>query len=480
MDDFPGSARADTPSKRKARRAAVLLSGFVLFSATVWGQTPSSSPNDAAMQTGILLIRGDRAASLSIDGKGAGDLAAGGFLQVSAVAGEHFVEARDKDRGCKWEKKVTIPPGMQVAELVDFGATCAATPGAEASVPSPANIAPPSVIAPQDREANELRERGCRLMALDRASEAVPLLERAASLLPDLDASCLKEAQIRLKDAQHKLSECENPPAPIAPGKKQKKAKVKQPDCMTESIGMRLGNYREGFLSVDSLIQGLEASGINAGSAYEFRALYQYALGNPIPALRDLQNTLDSYRRAPGASEAGTYFYRAIILADMGNTEAARQDCMTALTYKYFGYMPFEKEFCTRLTTSPDTLDGGQAGNGVNAPEDNHRVDEAIGRIRAGRYAPMPAAQASARSGLGSPRLTIENGTQYELRVYLSGPAARSVSIQAGASAVLDLAAGSFKLAAEIPNSSILPFYGEQTFNNGTAYVERFYVQRVQ
>jgi hypothetical protein len=44
---------------------------------------------------------------------------------------------------------------------------------------------------------------------------------------------------------------------------------------------------------------------------------------------------------------------------------------------------------------------------------------------------------------------------------------------------VLELPAGAFKLAAEIPNSSIIPFYGEQTFNSGTQYMEKFYIQRV-
>jgi tetratricopeptide (TPR) repeat protein len=288
--------------------------------------------------------------------------------------------------------------------------------------------------------------------------------------------------------AQDKLSECENPPTPIAPGKKPKKAKVKQSDCtsLRTVVGISLGNYRDGFSDADSYVRKMEdnlARGWDisqyASSTYQQRALYEYALGNPVPALRDLQNALDWYRRAPGVDEEYTYFYRAIILADMGNNEAARQDCMTALSYKFFGNLPFQKEFCTRLTAAPAAFNGSQAGSNVNASEDSHRADEAIGRIRAGRYAPMPAAQASAGSAVGSPRLTIENATQYELHVYVSGPQARSFSIQAGASTVVDLAAGTFRLAAEIPNSSVLPFYGEQTFNNGTAYVERFYV-RVQ
>jgi hypothetical protein len=123
--------------------------------------------------------------------------------------------------------------------------------------------------------------------------------------------------------------------------------------------------------------------------------------------------------------------------------------------------------------------DSGNTGSFISASDRSTSVDDAIKRIQGGQYSPMPPAQVFVRSGTGSPRLTIENGTQYEIRVYLSGPETHTVSVPAGGSSVLDLTAGAFKLAAEIPNSSIIPFYGEQTFNGGAAYVEKFYIQRV-
>jgi hypothetical protein len=109
-----------------------------------------------------------------------------------------------------------------------------------------------------------------------------------------------------------------------------------------------------------------------------------------------------------------------------------------------------------------------------NDSDDEGNVGNAIGRISSGMFTPMPPPQVFGGSGPGSPRLTIENGTQYTIQVYLSGPETRSVTVPAGGSEILDLQAGAFKLAAEIPSHSISPFYGEQTFNNGTAYVEKF------
>jgi len=457
------------------------------------------------MQTGILLVRSDRAASLSIDGKIAGDIEADGFLKVSAVAGEHFIDAREKDGGCKWEKKITIPVGMQVAEVVDF-TECASNQDTGPSTPTPAIVAPPLIIPPPTavdpkiQEAQDLHERGCRLYFLDRDTEAIPLLENAASVIPDTGPlGCLNMARVYRSNAQRLVDDnCGNQQTSNDPVKKQKQEYEKQQQlCRLAKmqVGVKLGDLG-GFSYLNYLIQEGEQSrnAFNSPDNYKLRAMYEYALGNPTSALNDLQISLDGTRRYwenctvgtveqremnIGMWESDIYLKRAIIQTNTGNNDAAAQDCRMALASKYF-INKSEREFCTRMATAPAESDSGQHGISPNSSNDAHSVDDAIDRIRGGQYAPMPPAQASVGSGSGSPRLTIENDTQYELRVYLSGPETHSVSIPAGGSSVLDLTIGTFKLAAEIPNSSILPFYGEQTFNNGTAYMEKFYIQRVQ
>ena len=481
---------------------AILLSGIVLLPAA-WGQTPKPpAPKIAPMQTGILLVRSDKGASLSIDGKSAGDIAAGGFFKMSAVAGEHFIEAVEKDSACKWEKKVIIPAGMQVAEDVDFAVACPAKPNAGAPTSRPANSAPPAAVAtpavvdPKIKEATELIEQGCRLYFLDRVSEAVPILEKAAALMPDKTGLCLLNSRLGLENAQRQLAACGNPQIPS--DAKHQKARAEQPNCRFETVvyGYELGDM-SGLSNLNYIIhegeQGLRTIP-SFYQMYERRARLEYALGNQTDSLHDFQTALDRIRQDWANSSAGTleqremviasdesniYLQRAVVESDIGNNEAAAQDCRMALASKYFIGIP-KRDFCTRLTTALAASDSSQHGASTDLSADTRSVDDEIRRISSGQYAPMPPAQASVGTGSGSPRLTIENGTQYEIHVYLSGRETRSVSVQPGATSVLDLPAGAFRLAAEIPNSSIMPFYGEQTFSSGVTYVEKFYIQRVQ
>lgn len=486
---------------------SLLLSCFVLLPAG-WGQTSQPTPpKPAPMQTGILLVRSDKAASLSIDGKDAGDLAVGGFLKVSAVAGDHFIEAIEKDGACKWKKKVTIPVGMQVAEDVDFAAACPPKPDAGALAPSSVNSAPPATAAipaavdPKIKEAQELYDQGCRLYFLDRFSEAVALLEKAESPTPDPYATgeCLNFARSQLNVAQKSLNKfCNSSQIPNDSKKKQTQAIEKQQEVCRNAktiLGVNFGDFG-GFSSLNYLIQEGEQgrNTVNTPDNYTLRAMYEYALGNSTAALNDLQTALDGTRRYWENSSGGTvedrelrigqlesdiYLKRAVIQASIGNNEAAAQDCKVALASKYFLVLP-ERWYCTRLTEAPSTSDSAQHGTSMDHSTGAHSVDDVIGRIQAGQHSAMPQAQALGGIGSGSPRLTIENGTPYALNVYLSGPEKRSVSIPAGGTSVVDLQAGAFKLAAEIPDSSVIPFYGEQTFSSGTAYMEKFYIQRVQ
>jgi len=103
----------------------------------------------------------------------------------------------------------------------------------------------------------------------------------------------------------------------------------------------------------------------------------------------------------------------------------------------------------------------------------------AIASIRGRQHSAMPLAQALAGKSEGC-ELSLENGTQYDIAVYLGGPAAKAVSVPAGASLSFVLQPGQYEIAAEIPNASFQPFYGEQAFQPNTKYRVRFGVQRPQ
>jgi hypothetical protein len=469
----------------------LLLSCVVLVSAT-WGQTSRPASPKPPMQTGILVVRGDKAASVLIDGKSAGDLEAGGFLQVSAVAGEHFVEAREKDDACKWEKKVTIPAGMQVAEVVDFATACNSRPDA--------NAAPPLAVDPKIQEANELHERGCRLYFLDRASEAVPLLEKAASLTAGIDDDCLKHAQSSLTSAQIVVGDCENSQASSEPGKKADQANVAQPDCRLQRAiyGTALGDLG-GFSYLNYFIQeeehSLPASFIKP-ETYGQRAMYEYALGNPTDALRDLQTELDGARRywanrsgarvqvqetVIGITESKAYLQRAVIQTSIGNDEAAGQDCRMALASRDFTGKS-EREFCTRLAAAPAAPGSGRPGgtaSSLAAPQASPvqpSISQEIETVRSGVYSPLPPIQSSGAPCRSSTcPFQVKNDTSYNLTVLFGGPTERRVEVAPGGSVSTDLQSGSYKIVGRVNAANVTPSYGDYVLDATSAGIE-FYI----
>jgi len=105
--------------------------------------------------------------------------------------------------------------------------------------------------------------------------------------------------------------------------------------------------------------------------------------------------------------------------------------------------------------------------------------EAAISRIQAGRHTPMPAPTTAPASGAEGKGLTVENNTGYTLHVYFSGPASRTVVVPDRRSESVELAVGSYQVAAEVPDSPIVPFYGRQAYEPFTHYWLQFYAQRV-
>lgn len=102
---------------------------------------------------------------------------------------------------------------------------------------------------------------------------------------------------------------------------------------------------------------------------------------------------------------------------------------------------------------------------------------DAIARIRQGSYAQMPPPQTAYASGPAGKGMTIENGTGSLLRVHFSGPANRTVDVPNGQSADMELVVGSYEVAAEVPGTSIMLFYGTQTYQPNTHYWLKFFME---
>jgi hypothetical protein len=102
---------------------------------------------------------------------------------------------------------------------------------------------------------------------------------------------------------------------------------------------------------------------------------------------------------------------------------------------------------------------------------------DAVARIRSRPHSAMPPPQMAHATGAAGKGMTIENGTGHLLLVHFSGPVSTSVEVPDGGSAGVELAVGSYEVAAEVPNSTIVPFYGKQSYQHRRHYWLKFFVQ---
>ncbi len=446
-------------------KASGVALAWALLGPGLPGQTaaPTSQTGIGTMQSGILVLRGDSDGTLSIDGRDSGLLRAGDFLRVTTIAGEHFVEVRGFGSGCKWEKKITVPPGMQVAERVDFGASCTskAAPTSERQ-PAASSDHPQTGGAASGPNA-ALLVRGCLLFELLRSRDAVTVLEQATALMGQ-GVPCLENARASVQRARTVISDCGQP-------------NVKRQDCnaLMPIAKLMAGESAEVFASINSYIQGHEPNQFpshNAATLYQIRALNEYAMGNTSAALQDLQKTLDWSQREPGEAEYDTHFYRAVMLLDIGNGSEAKNECKQALISPKF--VGFKKDvFCARL------LDGSlpqMTAIPVPAPQVSI-AQEVDAVVQSGRYVPLPVPipQTGAGAPAGKAILNVQNDTAYTLTVLFSGPGEERVEVASSSSLAVNLAAGTYKVVGRVNTPNVLPSYGQHQLA-GAASI-RFYVQ---
>lgn len=106
----------------------------------------------------------------------------------------------------------------------------------------------------------------------------------------------------------------------------------------------------------------------------------------------------------------------------------------------------------------------------------NDGITEEIASIRNGPHAAMPTAEVSSNAADGKTSMTIENGTQFTLYLFLSGPMNQRLQITPGASQTAELVPGNYEIAARVSSPSVIPFYGTQSYTASTRYSEHFYI----
>jgi len=95
------------------------------------------------------------------------------------------------------------------------------------------------------------------------------------------------------------------------------------------------------------------------------------------------------------------------------------------------------------------------------APEsDSSALDQRIRSIRARNPITVPFPDAITSEPSQTPRIEIYNNTGSYLMIYFRGPSPRQVRVRPGASESVVLTAGSYEVAAEVDDPSVLPFFG--------------------
>ncbi len=142
----------------------------------------------------------------------------------------------------------------------------------------------------------------------------------------------------------------------------------------------------------------------------------------------------------------------------------------------------YEHEYLRTSTRKADNADTVTTAPSTRRTEssvpqtDGKDAESAIDRIRRGQHSPMPQAERAPAGVSGSGGVTLENGTNYTIRVYFGGPASRTITIAPRSSTKVDLGVGLYRDAAEVLRSTILPFYGYHYQERNADYHVKFYV----
>jgi hypothetical protein len=75
-------------------------------------------------------------------------------------------------------------------------------------------------------------------------------------------------------------------------------------------------------------------------------------------------------------------------------------------------------------------------------------------------------------------RYEVKNSTAYDLRVILSGPTEQEIRVAPSSSRSVTFPAGLYKVLGRVASPNILPFYGQESFPDGTGCASEFYIDQ--
>ncbi|MCP4254642.1 MAG: PDZ domain-containing protein [Candidatus Scalindua sp.] len=108
----------------------------------------------------------------------------------------------------------------------------------------------------------------------------------------------------------------------------------------------------------------------------------------------------------------------------------------------------------------------------------NRVTKDTIKRIKQGEHGDMPQLIQRPATGSSEEALTIENATAHRLMIHFSGPVTKTVEISTGKSVSVELITGQYEVAAEVPGTDIMPFYGSHSCEPNMHYQLQFFIKK--
>jgi outer membrane protein assembly factor BamE (lipoprotein component of BamABCDE complex) len=104
-------------------------------------------------------------------------------------------------------------------------------------------------------------------------------------------------------------------------------------------------------------------------------------------------------------------------------------------------------------------------------------IDAKVTAILQGEHNPLPpAVLVQSEQTAQIAEIAVKNDTQYTLTVLYSGPSSRRVMVVPKGEQTLGLAVGTYRVAATVDSSSVIPYAGSDDYAGGV-YDETFYIE---
>ena len=101
--------------------------------------------------------------------------------------------------------------------------------------------------------------------------------------------------------------------------------------------------------------------------------------------------------------------------------------------------------------------------------------DPALASIRSGQYTPLPPDEILPGAGnTAVANVVLTNSTSYPLRVFVSGPAERTVTLAPNASRIVEVPSGTYEVAGQLEGGDRAAFYGDHSYAAGGRYRQDF------